>query len=523
MTADLRKGNKYSRNPMVAILALLLVLLMSLTVFTACKNKDGEGAAQNAAAEVIDEETFILADGITFGALDLSGKVYKEARELAESECLKMINDFTLTVNAEDKKFAFNKDSFSWDTNVEELLEQAAEHTKKVNNGENVAGSMHFELQVEVDKVSVEEAVAALAAEVDILPVNANIDTSGTEIKFTKEKNGNQVDQKKLVDDMVEAIKKISTGKETKAEVTAEMKETEAAVKMKDIEGNVTLLATYTTTSSSTVNGNHNMKTALNACNGSVIEPGGIWSFNACTGDSNLTSNGYLPGTVIINGEFETGVGGGICQASTTIYNAAVRANLQIVERYSHYYPSTYADAGMDATIDYPALDLKLKNITEYPVYIQCHMEGTTLYCSIYGWQDPSFDEIKVTSYFHGYDRENNIYYGSAYRTFYKDGEELYSEDLPGSVYRFTSPKDHTKPTTEPTTETVTEITTNATVAGTTAPSETTSGSVTIPTEIQKPTQNPGENTTPTQGIVTFPTEIETVPTVADQGAAVNS
>ena len=505
MTADLKFRK---RNPLFVAIVLVLAIVISVTAFAACKGKEAAESQQSAVQDGINEETFVLADGITFGALDLSGKVYKDARALAEEECLKMINDFTLTVNAEDKKFAFNKDSFLWDTNVDDLLKQAVEHTNKVNKGENVAGSMHFELDATVNKISVEEAVSALAQEVDVLPVNANIDTSGKEIKFTKEKKGYQVDQTKLVEDMISAIAKVATGKDTKAEVTAQMKKTDAAVKMEDIEGNVTLLATFSTTSTSTANGNHNMKTALNACNGSVIEPGAVWSFNACTGDSNLTSSGYLPGTVIINGEFEQGVGGGICQASTTIYNAAVRANLQVVERYSHYYPSTYADPGMDATIDYPALDLKLKNITEYPIYIQCYMEGTKLYCSIYGWQDPSFDEIKVTSYFHGHDRENNVYYGSAYRTFYKDGKELYSEDLPGSVYRFTSHKEHTKPTTEPTTE--------ATQIVTTVPVESTTNSATVPSETQTPT----ESVTPTQDVTQAPTPAPSQGTTAGNAEA---
>ncbi len=510
MTSDFNSANKEKRNPLSRVLALMLVLVISVTAFAACKSKTpSEGTNSNVSETTIDEETFKLAEGITFGSLEVGSMVVKDVRELAEEECLKMINDFTLTVNAEDKKFSFNKDSFVWDTNVEELIEQAITHTNKVNNGENTAGSVHFELQVSVNEASVEEAAAALSAEVDILPVNANIDTSGTDIKFTREKKGLQVDQKKLVEDMIGAIANLSVGKETKAEVTAQMVETEAAVKMEDIEGNVTLLATFSTTSSSTVNGNHNMKTALNACNGSVIEPGEVWSFNACTGDSNLISTGYLPGTVIINGEFEQGVGGGICQASTTIYNAAVRANLQVVERHSHYYPSTYADPGMDATIDYPALDLKLKNITEHPIYIQCHMDGVTLYCSIYGWQDPSFDEIKITSYFHGHNRAENIYYGSAYRTFYKDGKELYSEDLPGSVYRYTSPKDHTKPTTEPTTETTVPA-----LTGTTVPSEVPSTSVTTPPETQIPTQRPTEAPTqkPTQPPTEPPTKAPTNP-----------
>ena len=140
------------------------------------------------------------------------------------------------------------------------------------------------------------------------------------------------------------------------------------------------------------------MRVALAACNGSIIDPEEIWSFNDCTGDSNLESNGYKEAGVIVDGKSGTGIGGGICQSSTTIYNAAILCGMDIEERYCHYFKSTYIDAGRDATIDYGNLDLKLSNPFSYQLFMKCWMSGTKLTCEIYGLPNSEFDQIKVTT-----------------------------------------------------------------------------------------------------------------------------
>lgn len=194
------------------------------------------------------------------------------------------------------------------------------------------------------------------------------------------------------------------------------------------------LLASFTTVITNSENAKHNMSVAVASCNDSVIMPGETWSFNGHTGDSNLPSNGYLPATVISNGQYTQGYGGGICQVSSTIYNAALGANLEIVERHYHYWASDYVKAGFDATINYGNLDLKLKNNTEYPVYLQCYIDGDNVVANFYGWKDPSYDDIATYSY--NYEIDAGYFGTNSYRVYLKDGAELYREELPGSKYR---------------------------------------------------------------------------------------
>ena len=240
---------------------------------------------------------------------------------------------------------------------------------------------------------------------------------------------GSEINQETLAND-IRAF--LSSGKTT-GSIAAKTNEISPTITVDMVKKNIVPLSTYSTYSYNTANGTHNMEQALSACNGSVIEPGATWSFNKCTGDSNLESNGYKPATVISNGKYEQGIGGGICQASTTIYYAAIYANMDIVERYNHKWASSYAAAGLDATIDYPNLDLKLKNKTSYQMFMECTISGNKLTVNIYGYKDPSYDTI--ATYSETCDITSENFGARAYRIFYKDGKETKREQLPPSTY----------------------------------------------------------------------------------------
>ena len=181
--------------------------------------------------------------------------------------------------------------------------------------------------------------------------------------------------------------------------VDATVKEVDPEYTADFLKKNITKLSEFSTTSTNNSNGNENMRVSLAACNGSIIEPGATWSFNDHTGNSNLESNGYKPAGVIVEGRSETGVGGGICQSSTTIYNAAILCGMDVVERECHYYKSVYVDAGRDATVDYGNIDLKVNNPFKYQLFMKCWMDGTQLHCEIYGLQNPKFDDVEIHTF----------------------------------------------------------------------------------------------------------------------------
>lgn len=120
-----------------------------------------------------------------------------------------------------------------------------------------------------------------------------------------------------------------------------------------------------------------NLRLAAEAINGYVIEPGATFSFNEVVGDT-TAERGYKEAPVLYSSGLGSSDGGGICQVSTALYIAAVKADLEIVERHPHSVPSDYAPIGLDATIVYGSRDLRIKNNTDFPITIYAKAVGDT-------------------------------------------------------------------------------------------------------------------------------------------------
>jgi vancomycin resistance protein YoaR len=122
----------------------------------------------------------------------------------------------------------------------------------------------------------------------------------------------------------------------------------------------------------------HNVRLALSALDGQVILPGKEFSFNRAVG-SWTADQGYVRAPVSYAGEKTLDWGGGVCQASTALYNAALLAGLPIRERHRHHWPTTYAPPGQDAAVAYPNIDLRIVNSLPSPVRISARISGDTI------------------------------------------------------------------------------------------------------------------------------------------------
>ncbi len=485
-----------------AFVCLLTVVLTSNLV--ACNNKP-VATPDEVEITTIDEATYEFSDGIYAGSVHLGGLVYKDAKEQLLAECDSMVKEFDLIVTADKKEFKYKKADFTYDNNTDEILLEAVKYNEKITNPANKKhNEQKYELTVSVSQQSVKDKTLLIAKEVDREAKDATIGSAeNNDISFIKDSTGLKLDQAFLEKEMTKEINKLLHGDKNYKAIEAKVEEVQPALTYDDLNGKIQLLSSFSTYSSNTMDAVHNMTLALAGCNGSVVKPGETWSFNAHAGNGNLTSLGYRPATVIVNGEYDTGIGGGICQASTTVYNAAIRTNMEIIERYCHCFESSYVDAGLDATIAYPYLDLKLKNVTEYPMYFQCYSSGRTMYVNIYGYQDPSFDEVKINNNIYEASYEDNYFKVSTERIFLKDGKEVYREQLPYSEYMYYAEKEEettvpettapaTKPAEKPTTPVVT-----APPAEPTSPAE--PPAPTLPEDPVEPTV-PESDTTPSEG-----------------------
>lgn len=143
------------------------------------------------------------------------------------------------------------------------------------------------------------------------------------------------------------------------------------------------LLASYSTSLlGSPANRTHNIRLAASKLSGKVLQPGEVFSFNRVVGPR-TEKTGFRKAMIIANRRFIPGVGGGVCQVASTLYNATLNASMRILERYPHSLPVKYVPRGRDATVNYGTADFKFRNTKPFPVQIIANVTGRQLTISL--------------------------------------------------------------------------------------------------------------------------------------------
>ena len=199
----------------------------------------------------------------------------------------------------------------------------------------------------------------------------------------------------------------------------------------------------------------NNIRVATRAIDGTIVLPGYKFSFNNTVGER-TEERGYMDALIYVNDGVEPGLGGGICQVSSTLYNAALRADLKQFSRSCHQFTVFYVDLGMDATVSWGNLDYIFVNSTSDPIKIQAEALGGKLTISILGTADYETKEIEfrnVVTEVYGYETRvvrdetlapgtqtvkttgRNGYRVETYRTVTVDGERYAEEWVATSIY----------------------------------------------------------------------------------------
>ena len=174
------------------------------------------------------------------------------------------------------------------------------------------------------------------------------------------------------------------------------MKRIDAAItaRLLRAQGITTLMSTFTTLFDLTkTNRVHNIELAASLINHYFLAPGAVLSLNDFYGET-TAEKGYKEAPVIVGRELVPGFGGGLCQISSTFYNAALLAGLEIVERHNHDLTVPYIEPGRDATISYGARDLKVRNNTEHTIMIEAFVEGDALTFRVFG--SPTGKKVEI-------------------------------------------------------------------------------------------------------------------------------
>ena len=222
-----------------------------------------------------------------------------------------------------------------------------------------------------------------------------DFNTSTKEFTITPEETGMTID----IDAAVDKVKELFDNKEYTGSVVVPSIVKEPEVTTEKLKANFGLRGEHTTKASNNANRNTNLSQACKKINGTILKPGETFSFNKVVGKRTREA-GFKEATVILGGQYEQGLGGGVCQVSGTLYDAVLKSDLKIVERHPHAWPSDYVLEGLDATVDYGTLDFKFKNDTDYQIIVLMWFDSSKreVHAQIYGKRFPDEQTIALRS-----------------------------------------------------------------------------------------------------------------------------
>lgn len=226
-----------------------------------------------------------------------------------------------------------------------------------------------------------QKALEALARKVNTAPREASFTVDGAIVSIEKEREGRFLQLAELENRLLAAIQQ---GKPKVPLPIGKLKVQPSAAVLAGYGVDRVMISFATTVSAAMPERVQNIRLGAEAINGCLLAPGEMFSFEATVGEVSA-EKGYQEAPVIVGGELRPGLGGGLCQVSSTLYNAALLANLSILERHNHSLAINYLPLGRDATISIGSADLKFKNNRNHHILIGADLKGGLLTFRLFG------------------------------------------------------------------------------------------------------------------------------------------
>lgn len=319
---------------------------------------------------------------------DLTGKTKEEAQKIIMDKYSSQVIKKKIDIVTEEKKYTLDYSKLDAKYNVNEIIEQAYSYGREMNMFQKYKAIKNpvektIKLTFEYNDKIVEEMVEQIAKSTNKKPVDATITmVSSGKFNVTNDVVGKQLEEDKLKKDIKSKINGVLS--EDITSIVAPVVQVKPKVSEAALKAINTRISRYTTNFASSAQGRAtNVELATRSINGTLLMPGDIFSFNGTVGER-TAAKGYQSAGVIIGDKIEQGLGGGICQVSSTLYNAVLGTGLVSVERIHHTISSGYVPKGQDATVDYGNLDYKFKNTYKYPIYIEGIASNRNIYFNIY-------------------------------------------------------------------------------------------------------------------------------------------
>ena len=295
-----------------------------------------------------------LPKNVTIDGIEVGGKSAAEAVRLVRGSIEENLKTKSLTIIGADKKYVFSYPEIGYKDNLQKLV-------KAVKKGNSYTADVSFYLNglSEISHCICDEQSRPVTEPYAIF------NASGTPFTYCAGSDGFKADRNKLVADVRASL---SGGF---CDVKVEYKTLKRTETLSAVKNKTRLISAFTTYfDSSNFDRAHNIRLAAATVNGTVLAPGEVFSFNGVVGER-TADRGFKSAKIIEKGEFVDGVGGGVCQVSTTLYNAALLAGCQITEFHPHSLAVSYVPPSCDAMVSGTYYDLKFKNSLSEKLYIR--------------------------------------------------------------------------------------------------------------------------------------------------------
>ncbi len=366
---SISSNNKVKRNVFIC-LGILIIILLSATFyeFTLVKKYNG-----------------LFYPGIYFNNINLSGKKISQLDDIINSENEKIV-DGKITISNVNGDYDYTYKELGIITNKDDIKNEIINYNKNLSLIEKLKminmkkKRKVFYLKGTYDKESINKFIISLKSRLDVQEREDGLVVDDKHnVSYAPSVNGFSLDVDKTAKELEKSLNNLTNQTKVKAYGTVVKMED----KNKELASINTKIASYTTTFENVGNRGHNIVLAASKLNGTVLMKDDEFSYLKVVGPYSA-KNGYLPAPAYVNKVLSTANGGGVCQLATTLYNAQLRANLEIVYRINHSYAPVYVPKGLDATVYSTTTDYKFKNQYDYPVYITSYVVGGNLTVDIW-------------------------------------------------------------------------------------------------------------------------------------------
>ena len=346
-----------------------------------------------------------MLEGVTVNGVKVGGMTLAEAKDAVRAELQKDMKNYTVNLVLGEDTVPFTGEIIPVTDNLDAVLDEAFNIVRENKGFDAVSREVEeikvngrdFPVAVHFEEASLKGAVEVFAKEHDVAPTNASVayDKDTNAVKFTDDIPGKSVDGEALL-----AALLLANNGDT---VEVPTVETAAEITTENVKDKFVLRGKMTTNYSKSIkNRKYNIKKGADMISGIILHPGDVFSANGTLGVRNK-ANGWKTATAYEAGAHVKQYGGGVCQLSSTLYNAAVKADMKIVERRNHSMYVDYVPHGLDATINSTdnIIDFKFQNSSKSDVIIIAYADGNYLTMEIWGIpiiedSDGKYDEIRI-------------------------------------------------------------------------------------------------------------------------------